>query len=474
MFSTKIAKLRCKILTSYSLDKSRTKIWELFEAQLYNNNCNSYKTEKKVFYMSFDFEQTITILKKLYSHMSDEDFRMKFWFDFPAIPVALYDDEKVFIAGYPRKLDGFKKHNGVLVGKKDNRFYGNTAIELEGEQVAIWDLTTIGPSVSFGRLLSLIFHEAFHGYQKIRGEKRWANELQILEYPFIEQNLAMRFLERRKLLNVVFSSSEKEFRENLSRFVNLRENRRKLIGDSINYELAQESIEGVAIYVETKVYSQHESLPLDYVIALQGKNMGELDLNLRKLRLSCYAPGMFIAFILDRIDNHWQEKYVNSEKYIYDFVRELADIATSKSHSEEIPHDVIERSRNILEHYKKFIDEKFSEFESSDGYKIILKGNFPLMGMDPMNIIWKDQYILNEHFFATEFNKTKIFIRQKNKVKRIGKEYRFNEITFFSKEKPFKKGEKVLIPGVGTVEAELKEVNEGYHIYETFEETNIE
>jgi hypothetical protein len=284
----------------------------------------------------------------------------------------------------------------------------------------------------------------------------------------------MRFIERRKLLNVVFSSSEKEFRENLSRFVNLRENRRKLIGDSINYELAQESIEGVAIYVETKVYSQHESLPLDYVIALQGKNMGELDLNLRKLRLSCYAPGMFIAFILDRIDNHWQEKYVNSEKYIYDFVRELADIATSKSHSEEIPHDVIERSRNILEHYKKFIDEKFSEFESSDGYKIILKGNFPLMGMDPMNIIWKDQYILNEHFFATEFNKTKIFIRQKNKVKRIGKEYRFNEITFFSKEKPFKKGEKVLIPGVGTVEAELKEVNEGYHIYETFEETNIE
>jgi hypothetical protein len=93
--------------------------------------------------------------------------------------------------------------------------------------------------------------------------------------------------------------------------------------------------------------------------------------------------------------------------------------------------------------------------------------------MDPMNIIWKDQYILNEHFFATEFNKTKIFIRQQNKVKRVGKEYRFDEITFFTKEKPFKKGEKVSIPGVGNLEAELKETNEGYYIYETFEETNV-
>jgi hypothetical protein len=209
------------------------------------------------------------------------------------------------------------------------------------------------------------------------------------------------------------------------------------------------------------------------VIALQGKNMGELDLNLRKLRLSCYAPGMCIAFILDRIDNHWQKKYMNSEKYIYDFVGELAGITTCKTNSEEIPHDVIERSRNILERYNRLIDEKFSEFENSNGYKIILKGNFPLLGMDPMNIIWKDQNILNEHFFATQFNRTKIFIRQQNKVKRIGKDYRFDEITFFTKEKPYKKGEKVAIPGVGTVETELKETNDGYHIYETPEETDV-
>ncbi|TYB85420.1 MAG: hypothetical protein FXF54_11730 [Kosmotoga sp.] len=423
--------------------------------------------------MDFSLEQTMTVLKKLYSYMSNENFRNKFWFDFPEIPIALYDKEKVFIAGFPRKLENFTEQNGILVGKKDNRFYGNTAIELEGKQVAIWDLTTIEPSISFGRLLSLIFHEAFHGYQKIKGEKRWANELQILEYPFTERNLALRFLERRELLNVVFSSSEKELRQNLSKFINLRESRRKLISDSMNYELAQESIEGTAIYVETKVYSQCESLPPEYVIALQGKNMGGLDLNPRRLRLSCYAPGMFIAFILDRIDNHWQEKYVNSEKYIYDFMRQLAGITTCKTYSEEIPHDVIERSKKILERYNGFIDEKFSEFENSNGYKIILKGNFPLMGMDPMNIIWKDQYILNEHFFATQFNKTKIFIRKQNKVKRIGKEYRFCEITFFSNEKPEKKGEKVSIPGVGIVEAELKESNDEYHIFETSEETDV-
>lgn len=410
-------------------------------------------------------EKIISTLKKLENTMRDEIFRKRFWFDFPEIPIALYDNEKVFLAGYPKILDGFKKQDSILVGKRDNRFYGNTAIDLEGYQVAIWDLTTIDASISFGKLLSYIFHEAFHGYQKMKGEKRWANELQILEYPFTVENIAIRFLERRELIRALYSDSMEELSERLSKFISLREYRRNIIGDALNYELAQESIEGTAFYIETKVHSDYESIPLKYSIALHGKNMAETNFKLKNFRLSCYAPGMFIAFILDRLDNGWQKKYMNSERYLYDFFKDLASAPKKSFNPEEIPEDVLESSQYAICNYNELIERKFSEFENSSGYRIVLKGTFPLMGMDPMNITWKGLYILNEHIFGTQFNETPLFIKRKSRVRRIEKEFRFDEIVFFSESKPVKIGGFVEIPGIGKLKAKLEEAERKYILY---------
>lgn len=413
-----------------------------------------------------DYENTISTLKRLQQEMSDESYRKKFWHDFPKIPIALYDEERVFLTGYAGVLDGFKEQDGVLTGKRDSRFYGNTAIELEGQQVAICYLTTLESSISYGKLLSFIFHEAYHGYQRLKGERRWANELQILEYPFTVENTAIRFLERRELLRALYSSSRMDIRERLASFVGLRERRRIITGDALNYELAQESIEGTALYVETKVYSDYEVMPLAYSIALQSKDMGELEANLEKLRLSCYAPGMCMAFVLDKLDSQWQKDYMNSERYIYDFLRDLAGTKVAEFNVAEIPEEILEKSENAVSRYRKLIDEEFNSFENSGGYRIALLGEFPLKGIDPLNIKWKDRYILSEHFFATEFNRTPVVISGKSRARRTGEGFRFDEIVFYSDSKPVIMEGFVEIPCIGIVKARLEESDRGYDICE--------
>lgn len=407
-------------------------------------------------------EKIIETLKRINKIIEDEGIRKKYWFDYPKLPVALYNDEKVFLVGYPGKPAGFEESDGILIGKKDERFYGNTAIDLGGQPVAIWDLTTISPTVSFERFLSLIFHEGFHGYQKSVGEKRWANDLQVLDYPFTPMNLAVRFLERRELLRATFADEKREFEERLSSFIAIREFRRKLIGDALNYELAQESVEGVAVYVETKAYSDFGSIPLKYAIAYQANGMSEFPASLSSFRLSCYAPGMCLAFLLDRLQAVWQKDYIESGEYIYDFLKKLSGLSFNNFSEDSVPSEVLENAGYILDKHRKYIDEEFRNFENSTGYRITLKGIFPLMGMDPMNILWKENYIINKYFFATQFKGIPVFLKQKSMVKRIEKSFTFSEVVFYLPEKPVQNGDKVEIPGIGVFPAKLEEDVRGF------------
>lgn len=402
-------------------------------------------------------------LKRINEIMEDEGIRKKYWFDYPRLPVALYNDQKVFLIGYPGKPTGFEENDGILIGKRDEKFYGNTATDLEGQQVAIWDLSTIPPTVSFEKFISLIFHEGFHGYQNSVGEKRWANELQILDYPFTPMNLAVRFLERRELLRAVFAEREEELKERLSAFIAVREFRRKLIGEALNYELALESTEGTAVYVETKVYSDFGSIPLKYAIARQANGLAEFPSSLSSFRLSCYAPGMCLGFLLDRLQLvNWQKDYMESGEYIYDFLKRLSGLSPEDLSEDSVPAEALETAGYVLNKHREYIDEEFKNFEGSTGYRITLKGTFPMMGMDPMNILWKDDYILNKYFFATQFKRIPIFIKQKCMVKRIGKSLSFSEVVFYLPEKPVQNGDKVEIPGMGVFPAKLEEDDNGF------------
>ena len=77
----------------------------------------------------------------------------KLYSGFKPLKFALYNDDECFF-------------NGKYIDKTDG-FIANTAIEFDGEMIAIWNvLEDVEPIV----LASKIIHEMFHGYQMINNE----------------------------------------------------------------------------------------------------------------------------------------------------------------------------------------------------------------------------------------------------------------------------------------------------------------
>ena len=120
--------------------------------------------------------------------------------------------------------------------------------------------------------------------------------------------------------------------------------------------------------------------------------------------------------------------------------------------------------KKSLENEERSIKKIFDDFFNSEGYKVVLKGKFPLMGLDPMNIIWKDSYIMNKDFFATKINENPFYVKGKSVVKRIGKSFIFSEIIFFTSEKPLIRGEKIEIKDAGKIKGKLSITDDRYFI----------
>ena len=159
------------------------------------------------------------------------------------------------------------------------------------------------------------------------GDKRFANELLLCQYPFESKNIGLRIKEREWLVKAVFAETALVRREYTARFVSLREERRSLIGDYLTYELGLESIEGTATYVEFQAFMEETQLPKDYLAAKYGYRLaGEID-RLEDFRPSCYPSGMFICLLLDSLDPNWHHEYTLSSLYLYDFLvqRTMAD-----------------------------------------------------------------------------------------------------------------------------------------------------
>ncbi len=104
-------------------------------------------------------------LHEYYSEINSRIEKIDFdalWKDFKPLKFALYNDEKCFF-------------DGQYIEKTDD-FFANTAIEFNGEVIAIWNVSE--PTDS-DVLTSKIVHEMFHGFQTISGEKRYADEMAV-------------------------------------------------------------------------------------------------------------------------------------------------------------------------------------------------------------------------------------------------------------------------------------------------------
>ena len=158
------------------------------------------------------------------------------WEGFTPLRFALYNDKECFF-------------DGRFIEKTD-AFIANTAIEFNGEQTAIWNMTE--QTDDMDRLASKLAHEMFHGFQNSSNESRWADERAALFlYRYSAENVSIKLREAALMRDIIASPSA----EALSELLSLRRARAERFPYEYDYEARTEQTEGSANYVELKALS---------------------------------------------------------------------------------------------------------------------------------------------------------------------------------------------------------------------------
>ncbi|MFW5842217.1 MAG: hypothetical protein ACOCU2_02895, partial [Bacillota bacterium] len=153
------------------------------------------------------------------------------------MPFALYNDTHVYLND--REIP------------KTEQFYGNTSIQFEGDNLAIWYLSDI-EGINTDALVSKIVHEMFHAYQAKRKEIRFPNEIVGVRYPYHAHNLSIKQKEHELIHALMHTFTH----DNFSKLCTLKAYRKTQYTDAYLYESAIETIEGMAVYVELMALKQ--------------------------------------------------------------------------------------------------------------------------------------------------------------------------------------------------------------------------
>lgn len=367
------------------------------------------------------------------------------WLDFTPYPFAIYDREWVYLHTTKLAPSGFTEvESNIYKGQWNQKFVGCTAIDYDGQLIAIWDQELISPTTSFEEMYASLLHEMFHCYQFEKGFFRMGNELLLVQYPFTEQNIAARLLERRYLLSAVFADDPIVKRQLISTFIALREQRREWIGEFMQYELVSESNEGTAVYVECKTRQSITDLPPTYLLAKYGRDLIEIPNDLKMFRASCYSSGLYIALFLDTIAPNWKGEYKSSTQSLYDLLLKHFN-----------PIDVIlpkidtQSATYIIEQDRQRRALALQEFFHQEGYQVTLRGRFKIAGIDPMNMLRYEDHIVHSHFLKISHKDLELFLSGLSVVHVQENLWATDEVQLYTTEAPKVDDEQISISGVG-------------------------
>ncbi|GAA0677593.1 hypothetical protein SAMN04487885_10898 [Clostridium cadaveris] len=392
------------------------------------------------------YEDIVEILNK-------DDFDL-YWKGFKKSPFALYNSTTVVLCNHPNPPKDFSPLREAYIGSWNDSFVGNTAINLNGHYTAILNMDTLyslDSSSSLNKVYSILVHEMFHCHQLSHNENRWADEMLFINYNFSQSSISLRLMDKDYLLCALDDQNKYTRDKLLTDFIQRRERRKNIVGSMLNYELALESIEGTATYVEVKALAHRKNIDVMDVAEDFLHNFDFEDLN--KYRASCYAFGLVICLILDSIAPNWHEEFTNSDTYLYKFFKakfgsfnELTDFS--------IDNYYVESAKELINKYVDSKKESFENFNKSEGYKVILYGNLKLSGFDPMNVISMDNKVLHKNFI--KYNSSCI----KDQALSFHKEdfWTVDKIEFFVSDKP-KVFDHGILTSKGTFYGEVSEDN---------------
>ncbi len=297
------------------------------------------------------------------------------WPNFTVCPFALYTDEVIALDSH------CIPHNP--------KFIGNTTIEFDGEQIAIWNIPDDfqDDSDSLDNLSSGIVHEMFHAFQVICGDTRYPNDLKLMCWKPTLQELQMKRAEIFALVNAVTQPIVQLAEESLVHFATARFERLKLADNGLCEELAIECLEGLAEYVGMKALRQLNSMAWEEKYLKHLETCLYEDTHLSP-RTSGYASGTLFFMLLERF------KLIDTLKTISDDGKttyfEQIDWQRFGVNATEM------RLANIYDNHLKKRQLAIEQFLANDYAYAIFDGT--IVGYDPINTTRHDDLLLCHHF----------------------------------------------------------------------------
>ena len=295
------------------------------------------------------------------------------WNGFHRYSFALYNDKEVIL------------NNNLF--PYNERFIGNTAIEYDGEYIAIWNISD--NDKDYEELASNIIHEMFHAFQQEKNEERFPNDLVMLDYPNNLANYQIKWDEN-NILAQIFQTNDIAKKEKLfAQFVSMRKSRANLIGDIILQEYLTETLEGIAEFVGTKALQQISSTKYNARVTKYCQALKTLDIDQFNIRRISYYSGALVGLAADDLKISVRHEIGKTTTTFFELI-------ASNFYRVEFDCTYDKQVASLFDIYTSTKKVKIDDFLSQHQNRIT--GDFMICGYDPMNMIKSNNQILCEHF----------------------------------------------------------------------------
>ena len=279
--------------------------------------------------------------------------------------------------------------DGKLMPYQDE-FKGNTAIEYNGEYVAIWNVE-LDPVDDMEEFAYSLVHEMFHCHQRANGEKRYPSDFILLNYPSDLDNFEKKYNENLYLAEAY----EKNDEQALQKFAFIRNMRMKVYPDMVQQELKAETLEGMAEYVGLKAL---QSINYEKFIRIVKKYISQLrkqDSLLFDVRRISYYSGAIYYLCCDNNNIILHNDFVSEQTVYEQNPINIDGIIAEVKHFDFISHCyaeiITQREKLVAQHIEK-------------GKYIACKAF--ICGYDPMNMFRIGDFIYCKYFVCLNMNGT--------------------------------------------------------------------
>lgn len=376
-----------------------------------------------------------------------------FWPGFGIVAYALYDRSHVYLFNHPK----FKRVRKTF--KWDEQFTGCTLILYEEYPTAIVDLQLFD---NYESLFSILAHELFHGYQYLKSEKRFPNEILGITYPLLKENVSLRNLERLNLYHALLENDPHQKQQYLSTFIIIRNERAAKIKEYFTYETMIETVEGPAWYVEFKTFLEKSPLAYEEILKKYGESLLNQYESTSHIRRSCYSSGLFMCLLLDELSPGWKMNFLDREDSLFDIFKEKAgEFKTDSKHLIETSLETDSVINFAIENRKN----EFVKFEEQAGFRLTIEGEMHAKSFDPMNIVYLEDTLLHKKFLKVKIGEELFLIQQpvmadfKDEIQKI------TRLRLVLKDKPVENFESLTIDGLGEIKGRYIKEGERYNLF---------